>query len=175
MRDFLLYSLIVILVVEVTYLTIPKRKQVKVLAEQTVFIPSPTPSPTVLPTPTLTPSPTIVPTPKPTPIKTPSPIPQPRYTSQQINGFIDRFAGQYGVDPNVLRHMAICESGFNPNAYQSGYAGLFQFGSVTWKNLRIKIGEDPNPDLRYNAEEAVQTAAYAISQGKSALWPNCHA
>lgn len=172
-----MHSLIVILAVEIVYLALPKKSQVKVLAEQTTFAPNPTafPSATPSPTPTPTPAPTIKPTPKPTPARTPTPVPQQKFTSQEINGFIDRFAGQYGVDPNVLRHMAICESGFNPSAYYSGYAGLFQFGAVTWKNLRAKIGEDPNPDLRYNAEEAVQTAAYAISQGKAGLWPNCHA
>jgi hypothetical protein len=32
---------------------------------------------------------------------------------------------------------------------------------------------DPNPDLRYNAEESIKTAAYLISIGKTYLWPNC--
>jgi soluble lytic murein transglycosylase-like protein len=60
-------------------------------------------------------------------------------------------------------------------ASHAGYGGLFQFGSITWKNIRKEIGEDPNPDLRFNAEEAVQTAAYAISKGKkSSFWPNCY-
>jgi len=27
--------------------------------------------------------------------------------------------------------------------------------------------------LRFNAEEAVQTAAFALSQGKTSIWPNC--
>lgn len=146
---------------------VPKKN---VLAEATVST-TLTASPTAQPTPTIVVS-AVESTPKPKP--KPTPVPQPVVTSQQINEFIERFASQYSVDPNVLRYMALCESGFNPKAYHAGYAGLFQFGPITWKDLRREIGEDPNPDLRYNAEEAVQTAAYTISKGKTALWPNCY-
>ena len=133
---------------------------------------TPTPSPSPQPSPTATArqaSPKPSPTPKPTPI----PLPQPIFTSAEINGFIERFASQYGIDSNVLRHIAVCESGFNPMASNLGYAGLYQFGPVTWKNYRLALGEDPNADLRFNAEEAVQTAAYALSLWKFHLWPNC--
>lgn len=142
-----------------------------VLSEATTAATS---TPTVTPTPTIASTPTATATPKPKPIPTKTPVPQPTFSSQQIYELINRFAGQYGVSPDVLRYMAICESGFNPKAIHAGYAGLFQFGSTTWKGLRVKIGEDPNPDLRFNAEEAVQTAAYAISIGESAIWPNCY-
>jgi len=146
------------------------QKQSKVLAEKVIS--TPTPSPSARPTPK--PTPRSTPTPKPpTPIPTPTAIPQPIFSSQQINGFIDRFAGQYAVNPNVLRHIAVCESGFDPLVENSGYAGLFQFGPTTWANIRKEIGEDISPDLRFNAEEAVQTAAYALSQGKKGIWPNC--
>jgi len=124
------------------------------------------PSPTEIPTPT--PSPTPVPTKTPTPIPTPSPV-----SSEEVNGFIERFAGQYGVDPNVVRHLAICESGFRSNAVNGTYVGLFQFGPITWKNIRTEIGENIDPALRYSAEESVQTAAYALSKGKEKIWPNC--
>ncbi len=130
-----------------------------------------TAQPTLSPSPSPSPSP--VTTPKPTKKPTPTPIPQPVFSSQQIYEFTNRFAGQYGVDPNVIRHIAICESGFRANAKYIKYVGLFQFDVTTWKNLRIKMGEDPNPDLRANAEEAVQTAAYAVSIGKGGIWPNC--
>jgi hypothetical protein len=88
-------------------------------------------------------------------------------------GFIESFAGQYAVSPHILRHIATCESGFNPSAIQGKYVGLFQFAANTWKNYRLKIGEDPDPDLRFNAEEAVQTAAFALSRGNTGIWPNC--
>lgn len=132
--------------------------------------PSPTPFPTESPTPTdsPSPSPTPIPTKTPTPVPTPSPA-----SSEEINGFIDRFAGQYGVDPNVVRHLALCESGFRPNAVNGDYVGLFQFGPTTWKNIRAEIGEDTSINLRYSAEESTQTACYALSKGKSKIWPNC--
>lgn len=139
--------------------------------------------------PTLTPSSTPISTPStpiPTPIKTlsptksPSPTPTPKPTpvstltsSSEVNAFIDRFSAQYSVDANVLRYIAICESGFKSNASKAGYVGLYQFGPVTWKNIRKEIGEDPNPELRYSAEESIQTAAYALSKGKGGIWPNC--
>lgn len=88
--------------------------------------------------------------------------------------FIERFASQYSVDPNVLRHIATCESGFNANARNGPYAGLYQFGNSSWKSNRILMGEDTDPDLRYNAEESVQTAAYIISRGIKNIWPNCY-
>ena len=174
MKTLFIYFLLLVLTGEgIALLLINRDKsQQKILAEVTTF--TATPVPTAVPTPTATPTPPPTPKPKPTPTKTPTPVPQPKYTSQQINEFINRFAGQYGVSPDVLRYMAICESGFNPLAQNLGYAGLYQFGAVTWKNLRVKIGEDPDANLRFNAEEAVQTAAYALSIGKKALWPNCY-
>lgn len=112
----------------------------------------------------------------PSPSLTPSPTPLAvvPYTSQQINELINRFGGQYGVDPNIIRHVALCESGFNPAARNLIYGGLFQFSSSTWISFRNLMGEDTNAELRFNAEEAVQTAAYAISKGKGHIWPNCY-
>jgi len=174
MKTLILYFLLLVLTGEgiALFLINRAKSQEKILAEATVS--TATPIPTADPTPTPAPTSTPTPKPKPTPAKTLTPVPQPKYTSQQINEFIDRFAAQYGVSPDVLRYIAICESGFNPEAQNLGYAGLYQFGAVTWKNLRVKIGEDTDVNLRFNAEEAVQTAAYALSVGKSALWPNCY-
>ncbi|MBI4057913.1 lytic transglycosylase domain-containing protein [Candidatus Microgenomates bacterium] len=173
MRSLLLAFVIGTLItgVPLSYLAIRSnaKESPEVLAESTKVTPSPPPAATATPEPAPDPTPSWSPTPKPTP----TPLPVPTFSSQEINGFIDRFAGQYAVDPNVLRHIAVCESGFNPAAYNIGYAGLYQFGSITWKNFRIAIGEDPEAQLRFNAEEAVQTAAYALSQGKSHIWPNC--
>lgn len=131
--------------------------------------PSPTPEPTETPKPT--PKPTVKPTP--TPVPTATPIPAPTFTPAEINALIDRFGGQYAVDPNLLRHVALCESGLNPKATNGAYAGLYQFGPTTWINYRKLLGEETNVSLRLNAEEAIQTAAYAISLGKRHLWPNC--
>lgn len=169
MKNVLLYFLLVIVAGElITIYIINKPKPVvKILSNHVVGSPIPTASPS------LTPFPSPLPTTKPTPKPTKTPIPQPVFSSQEINGFIDKYAGIYGVDPNVLRHMALCESGFNPMAKKLSYQGLFQFGPATWSNLRIQMNENPNTDLRLNAMEAVKTTAYAIKNGKFSLWPNC--
>src|SRR3989338_6417570 len=117
-----------------------------------------------------TPSPVSTPTQSPVPTV----IPPPQFNQEQIQEFLVRFALQYGVDVNVLRHLAICESGLIANSTNGVYVGLFQFGPGAWKTSRSAMGEDANLGLRYNAEEATQTAAYAISVGKSYLWPNCY-
>ncbi len=173
MKTLLLYFLLLILIGEGVTLFIMKKEkpQDKILAVTTTS--AVTSAPTATPTPLALPKPSAkegTPKPKPTPI----PVPQPKFTSQQINEFIDRFASQYGVSPDVLRYIAICESGFNPSAKNYVYAGLYQFNATTWKNLRLKIGEDTNADLRFNAEEAVQTASYAVSIGDHAIWPHCY-
>ena len=124
------------------------RPQTEVLSQ----IVETTPTPTSIPTPT--PKPTPSPTPRPTPSPTPTPIPTPTptlapvitFTSEQIHGFIERFAAQYAVDPDDLIYIADCESGFNPLAYNIGYAGLYQFGPSTWANFRRQIGENINPN-----------------------------
>lgn len=126
-----------------------------------------TPFPTVTkaPTPTATPKPTIIPSPTPKPVS--------KYSPSEIYGFTQSFGGQYGIDPNVIRYIALCESGFNPAAKNYIYGGLFQFDTSTWINFRKKMGKETDPDLRYEAREAVQTAAYAMSLGKIHIWPNC--
>lgn len=86
---------------------------------------------------------------------------------------IDKYSVERGVDPNVIRHIAICESGFNPKAKRYIYAGLFQYDGATWKSYRKRMGENPDPDLRYNAEEAIKTTVYIVSLKRLYLWPNC--
>lgn len=144
-----------------------------VLGEKEVNTPNPTQTPTQEPTPSPTPEITETPIPTPTKSPSPTPIPQPTFSSQQINEFIDRFAAQYTVSPDILRHIALCESGFNPLATKLTYVGLYQFGPITWKNVRIKMGEDTDISLRANAEEAVQTAAYNLHINNAGIWPNC--
>lgn len=142
------------------------------------------PSLTPTPTPTETPAPR---SPEPsrtdedpersrrtTPKPTPTVKPQPEFTSEQIYGFTEKYGIFYAVDPNVIRHVALCESGFKPNAKNYIYAGLFQFDKPTWIYYRQKMGLDADTDLRYHAEEAVRTATYIFHLGKTSLWPNCY-
>ncbi len=86
---------------------------------------------------------------------------------------IEKYSREKGVDPNKIRHIAICESGFNPAAKNYIYGGLFQFAPATWKSYRKLMGENPEPYLMFDAQEAVKTAVYLVAAGKTYLWPNC--
>jgi hypothetical protein len=61
----------------------------------------------------------------------------------------------------------------NPAASNLQYAGMFQFGPGTWESVRGRMNLDPNIELRYNAEEAIRTAAFYISINGERAWPNC--
>lgn len=178
MRRVFTSFLLLILVVELVTLYEMNRSKshTDILAETVEAEISPTPTPTSTPTPTPTPTPSPSPevaTATPTPTPTPSQKPRTTYTSEQINNLIDRFSAVYGVNPHLIRKIALCESGFNPHAVNGPYGGLFQFGSGSWTTLRNLLGKDNNTELRFHAEEAIQTASYAVSIGKIGLWPNC--
>lgn len=129
-----------------------------------------TPTTTTTPTPTILITPTIVVTPT-TTLPTPTII---KTSSEEINRQIDSLGAKYKVDPNIIRHIAICESGFNPMAENYIYAGLFQFSPSTWSSYRSQMHLDQNPTLRYSSFDAIETAAYALSLGDSRIWPNCY-
>lgn len=148
-----------------------KTKQTKVLGEQTRIIPTntPTPTPTQTPTPTPTPTPIPIPTPTPTPTLTPTPIPAP----VSLDDLFTKYSSLYSVAKDLLQKIANCESGFNSNATNGDYKGMFQFASGSWTTNRNNMGADPNTDLRLNAEESIKTAAFMISENKTNAWPNC--
>lgn len=137
------------------------------------FSPLPLPSPTPTPPPAggPTPTPRPKPSPKPTPTSTPSVT---KYSSEEIYHLIDSFSGQYGVDANVVRYIAVCESGFNPLSVNGKYAGLFQFDTLTWRTNRQTMRLDPNSALRLDAQEAIRTAVYVVSIRGGGAWPNCY-
>lgn len=133
---------------------------------------------------TTTPSPTIKPTEKPkvattkAPVSTETPIPVPTSTPDvwspsDIEHLFEQYAGQYGVDKNILERIANCESHFNPNSRNGDYLGMFQFSASTWQNYRMKMGLDANLDLRTNTEESIRTAAFVVQQRGVAPWPSC--
>lgn len=142
--------------------SIPEEKLVAMLEE-----PTPTPTPTNTPTPTATPTPTNTPTPSPTP------IPQPVTSPVDLEALFSRFAGEYSVDKELLKRIAKCESSFNSEASFGDYLGMFQFASSSWQTIRARMGHDPNPDLRRNAEETIKTAAFHIAGGGAGAWPSC--
>jgi len=136
--------------------------------------PSATPTASISATPTPLAKRDLAPRDKPTPTPSANWRTQPEFTPEQIHGFVEKYSILYAVDPNVLRYVIRCESGFNPKAQNYIYAGLFQFDTNTWQKYRIKMGLDADPDLRYHAEEAVRTGTYVLSLGKTGLWPNCY-
>lgn len=122
-------------------------------------------------------TPTATPTASPTPKKvesTAAPKPTPtKELFENVSGLLDKYSSLYSLDVNVVRHLALCESGLSSNATNGRYVGLFQYDSQTWKKIRSEMGLDTDPNLRYSAEESIRATTYALSQGKSKLWPNC--
>jgi len=92
---------------------------------------------------------------------------------QDIITLIEKYAGEYGIDKNMMIGIAKCESGFRENAVNGPYAGIYQFVSGTWVSNRRAMGLDENLDLRYNAEESVRTAAFKMSRDGFGAWPVC--
>ena len=134
------------------------------------IIPSPTPTATSTPSPT----PTEAPTPTPTTAPLPTPTPAPVLTSSDLENLFSKYAGQYSVDKEMLKRIAQCESGFNAAASYLDYGGMFQFSPSSWSVTRTAMNQDPNPDLRFNAEESIKTAAFKISINGPSAWPSCH-
>ncbi len=90
-----------------------------------------------------------------------------------IQNLIQKYANLYRVDSNLMTKIAKCESGFNPDAVNGPFAGLFQFISGTWITNRKAMGLNTDPALRFNAEEAIKTAAFKISRDGAGAWPVC--
>lgn len=84
-----------------------------------------------------------------------------------------KYGAEYGVDPVIMQKIASCESGERADATNGPYGGMFQFVASTWSSNRKAMGEDPNPDLRFDAEEAVKTAAFKMSRDGFGAWPAC--
>lgn len=149
--------------------------------------PMPVPSPTLTPTLTASPSPvptnTVTPTPHPladtnTPTPSPSPAPTPPsaggpVTSGQLDQWFTRYSNHYSIDRQKLWNVSVCESNLNPDARNGDYGGLYQFSTNTWISTRKTMNLDSNPSLRFNAEEAIRTAAFKISTAGLSPWPNC--
>jgi len=122
--------------------------------EYTVITETPVPSATPRPSATVTPTPN-------------------RISAGDLEAFFSKYAEKESVDRDLLKKIAVCESGFNPAARNGIYGGLFQFSEKSWQSLRRIMNLDTNPALRFNAEEAIKTAAYKLALNGRAAWPNC--
>lgn len=135
-------------------------------------IPSQAPAPTIAPTtiPSLTPTSTTIPTPTATVTLTPTPTP---VASTDTETLFTTYASHYSIDREQLKKIADCESGRNPLAENGPYGGMYQFSENSWISTRTAMGMDTNVTLRFNAEEAIRTAAFKLSTGGKNAWPNC--
>lgn len=93
---------------------------------------------------------------------------------EEVNALIDKYALEYRADPILMKSIAKCESGFRAEAVNGGFGGMYQFLASTWSSNRRAMGLDPNPDLRFNAEEAVRTAAFKMGRDGYGAWPACY-
>lgn len=118
---------------------------------------------------TETPIPTPTKKPIPTPTVTPTPIPV-----GALEDWFTKYSNQQSIDKERLKRIAICESGLNPNARFLDYGGLFQFATSSWISTRAKMNLDTNPNLRFNPEEAIKTAAFKVATEGIHTWPNCN-
>lgn len=120
--------------------------------------------------------------PKPTPVKRLSTVakkvakPRPGGAAPvNLDPHYETYAAAYNVPKSTLTTIAGCESRHNPNAVSpsKAYGGLYQFSASTWASTRNAMGLDPNPELRFNPEEAIKTAAFKIANGGIKAWPTC--
>ena len=132
-------------------------------------LPTPTPKPVV--------KPVVTATPPPQPSATPTPVvpATPALAPHELDALFQKYGAEYGVSWEKLKVIAKCESGFRANAIGGGgkYGGMYQYLASTWSSTRNAMGLDPNPDLRFNAEEAIRTTAWKIAQGGTGPWPVC--
>ena len=129
-----------------------------------------------------TPTPTTIPT---TPIPKLTIKPQALSAKLEVNAvhkatapndvqvLIEKYADMYKVNKDMMVHIARCESNFRANAVNGPYAGVYQFLASTWKSNRAAMGQDTNPELRFNADEAIKTAAFKMSRDGFSAWPDC--
>lgn len=166
----LIFIFLGIVILKNTFFSQKKKSQTKIAGAKVSLTKAPTMTPTFTPTPTATPSPTLTSTPTATPSPTLIPV---IILPKDLDELFTKYSSDYSVDKELLKRIANCESSLNPNAGTGRYAGLFQFAEPIWIQTRTLIGKDPDVNLRFNAEEAIRTAAFMLSQGHLGIWPNC--
>ena len=99
------------------------------------------------------------------------PLPAP----EELENLFTQYATEYQVSSDTLKIIANCESKFNPTIQSKNglYGGLFQYSKSTWISTRKAMGLDENPELRFDAEEAIKTTAFKIANGGIGAWTHC--
>ncbi len=94
-------------------------------------------------------------------------------TGVPLEPLFDMYSQEYSVPKDVLKTIAHCESGSRPQAINGPYGGMYQFSRGTWVSNRKAMGLPHNPELRFQADESIKTAAFKISQDGVGAWPVC--
>jgi hypothetical protein len=103
-----------------------------------------------------------------------APIPAVRtYPESQYEAWFEQYGSQFGVEPELLKKIAYCESHYNPGAQNGPYGGMYQYLDSTWQATRNLMGLDPDPNLRFDAEQSIMTSAFKIKAGGIRAWPVC--
>ena len=90
----------------------------------------------------------------------------PAYAGKSVEEIIRTAAAEFGIGGDYLVSIAACESGLDPQAYNSaGYHGLFQYDDTTWSAYGYGSIWDPVAQARTTAE--------LIAAGQASRWPNC--
>jgi soluble lytic murein transglycosylase-like protein len=113
------------------------------------------------------PPPTPTPTPRPAPPRRPAPhpyVPAAMYPHTAVVADILAAAARYGVSGTWMLHIASCESGLRPNAYnpRGPYYGLFQFLMSTFLHNGGHNIWDP--------VDQAETAARMLAHGQAHEW-----
>ena len=94
-------------------------------------------------------------------------------TPKDIETLFEKYSQEYSLDKELLKKIAQCESGFKPQAINGPYAGMYQYLATTWASQRKAMGLNTDEQLRFDAEEAIKTAAFQIRRQGSGPWPVC--
>jgi len=80
-------------------------------------------------------------------------------------------SNEYGVDYELMKKIAFCESSYNPKAQStiSTAGGTFQFINATWKSTLKAMGEDVNQS-KYDGKLNARAAAFKIAHGGLNAW-----
>jgi soluble lytic murein transglycosylase-like protein len=129
----------------------------------------------VEPTQSPSPTPKLLPTQTQATVVASAQVRQSTLPASELDPLFSKYGNEYGIDTEKMKRVAKCESGLNPGALSlsGAYGGLFQFVSSTWASNRNAMGLDPSPDLRFNAEESIRTAAFKMSRDGFGAWPVC--
>jgi hypothetical protein len=80
-------------------------------------------------------------------------LPDPKLKFESYDSIIEKYAGDYRLDPSLIRSIIATESGFNPKAVSpKGARGLMQLMPATAKRLGVQDCFDPEQNIRGGVE-----------------------